>query len=77
MRRVQVIIINVAQKEYKSFSSSRYRNMLMRVKMEDLPPLSSLMGSTHLGIKTLWKIDQPSDLFFKNRVKKGFSLGLL
>ena len=51
--------------------------MLMRVKMEDLPPLSSLMGSTHLGIKTLWKIDQPSDLLFKNPVKKGLSLGLL
>ena len=52
--------------------------MLMRVKMqEDLPPLSSLMGSTHLRIKTLWNIDQPSDLFFKTPVKKGFSLGLL
>ena len=45
--------------------------------MEDLPPLSSLMGSTHLGTKTLWKINQPSDLFLKNPVKKGNSLGLL
>ena len=51
--------------------------MLMRVKMEDLPPLSSLMGSTHLGTKTLWKINQPSDLFLKNPVNKGNSLGLL
>ena len=51
--------------------------MLMRVKMEDLPPLSSLMGSTHLGTKTLWKINQPSDLFLKNPVKKGNSLDLL
>ena len=77
MRRVQVIIINVAQKEYKSFSSSRYRNMLMRVKMEDLPPLSPLIGSTYLGTKTLWKINQPSDLFLKNPVNKGNSPGLL
>ena len=45
--------------------------------MEDLPPLSSLMGSTHLGTKTLWKINQPSDLFLKNPVNKGNSLGLL
>ena len=51
--------------------------MLMRVKMEDLPPLSSFMGSTHLGTKTLWKINQPSDLFLKNPVNKGNSLGLL
>ena len=51
--------------------------MLMRGKMEDLPPLSSLMGSTHLGTKTLWKINQPSDLFLKNPVKKGNSLDLL
>ena len=45
--------------------------------MEDLPPLSSFMGSTHLGTKTLWKINQPSDLFLKNPVKKGNSLDLL
>ena len=35
------------------------------------------MGSTHLGTKTLWKINQPSDLFLKNPVKKGNSLDLL
>ena len=51
--------------------------MLMRVKMEDLPPLSPLIGSTYLGTKTLWKINQPSDLFLKNPVNKGNSLGLL
>ena len=51
--------------------------MLMRVKMEDLPPLSPLIGSTYLGTKTLWKINQPSDLFLKNPVSKGNSLGLL
>ena len=51
--------------------------MLMRGKMEDLPPLSTFMGSTHLGTKTLWKINQPSDLFLKNPVKKGNSLDLL
>ena len=49
----------------------------MRVKMEDLPPLSPLIGSTYLGTKTLWKINQPSDLFLKNPVNKGNSLGLL
>ena len=49
----------------------------MRVKMEDQPPLSPLIGSTYLGTKTLWKINQPSDLFLKNPVKKGNSLGLL
>ena len=51
--------------------------MLMRVKMEDLPPLSPLIGSTYLGTKTLLKINQPSDLFLKNPVNKGNSLGLL
>ena len=51
--------------------------MLMRVKMEDLPPLSPLIGSTYLGTKTLWEINQPSDLFLKNPVNKGNSLGLL
>lgn len=45
--------------------------------MEDLPPLSSLnYGKYTTRNKTLWKINQPSDLFSKNPVKKGISLGL-